>query len=127
MIFEILNDAGVVINKIVADHAFVESQFPGHWRIAAGEQPDDVPPPAIPDSVPMLNAHLVLIRDGKLDQLNTLIGQLPDLERQEVQAYLNLALTCRRDNKWMLQLAPALGYDAAGLDQFFIAAGALNP
>lgn len=127
MIYEILNDAGVAINKIVADHAFVESQFPGHWRVAAGEQPDVEMPVAIPDSVPMLNAHLLLIREGKLGQLIELVAALPDPDRQEVEAYLNLAQTFRRDNKWVQQFGPVLGYTPAGMDQFFILAAALNP
>ena len=75
----------------------------------------------------MLNAHLVLIRDGKMDQLLALVAQLADRDRQEADAYLNLAQTCRRDNKWVLQFGPGLGYDESGLDQLFIAADALSP
>jgi hypothetical protein len=86
-----------------------------------------LPFPIPPQSVPMLNAHLVLISTGKMKLLVDLIGELPDADRFEAQAYLNLAQTCKRDNKWVVQLGAALGYDPAGLDQLFIQAAALNP
>lgn len=89
----------------------------------ASEEPQ-VP---VPQSVPMLNAHLVLISAGKMQTLNDLVAGLPSAERFEAHAYLNLALTCKRDNKWVVQLGAALGYDPAGLDQLFIQAAALNP
>lgn len=83
--------------------------------------------PAVPQSVPMLNAHLILIADGKMTALLDLVASLPDDERLEATAYLNLAQSCRRDNKWVIQLGPELGYDSAGLDQLFIRGDALNP
>jgi len=39
MIYEILDDKGKVINRIVADLDFVEKHYPGHYR-------DVTPPPA---------------------------------------------------------------------------------
>ena len=45
MIYEILNDAGEVINTIVADQIFVEENYPGHYREIG---PDPVPPPPPP-------------------------------------------------------------------------------
>ena len=36
--YEILDDSGAVINTIIADEAFVEAAYPGHYRL--------VPPPA---------------------------------------------------------------------------------
>lgn len=46
MIYEILNDAGEVINKIIASEEFVESQYPGHYRLLPPD-PIPVPPPII--------------------------------------------------------------------------------
>jgi hypothetical protein len=37
MIYEILNDAGEVINTILADEAFVEKNYPGHYRLVGPE------------------------------------------------------------------------------------------
>lgn len=31
--YEILNDAGAVINTVIADAAFVEAHYPGHYRL----------------------------------------------------------------------------------------------
>jgi hypothetical protein len=37
MIYEILNDDGEVINTIVADKSFVETHYPGHYRLVGPE------------------------------------------------------------------------------------------
>jgi hypothetical protein len=37
MIYEILNDAGEVINTIVAEEWFVEQNYPGHYRLVGPE------------------------------------------------------------------------------------------
>jgi hypothetical protein len=42
MIYEILDDAGNVVNTIVADESFVEANYPGHYRLVG---PDPAPPP----------------------------------------------------------------------------------
>lgn len=129
MIYEILNASGAVINRISADQDFVQANYPGRYRLESAGDAGQAPQPQVdvPLSVPMLNAHLALIADGKMQLLLDLVAQLPDTDRMEVQAYLNLAQSCRRDNKWVVQLGPSLGYDSAGLDQLFIAAAALNP
>jgi hypothetical protein len=46
MIYQILNDAGEVINTILADEAFVEKNYPGHYRLV-GPEPAPPPPPPI--------------------------------------------------------------------------------
>jgi len=90
-------------------------------------EPPEPAGPVVPESVPMLNAHLVIIQAGQMDALMALVEALPEMERQEAKAYLSLALNCRRDNKWVQLLGPGLGYDSAGLDQLFITADALKP
>lgn len=131
MNYDILDEHGNVINTIVAELEFVEAHYPGRYRAADGgttpTAPTDPTTPAVPESVPMLNAHLVIIHAGKMEALKALVAELPDQERQEAEAYLNLAQNCRRDNKWVAMFGPGLGYDSAGLDQLFIAAAALNP
>jgi hypothetical protein len=47
MIYEILNDAGDVVNTIVADAAFVEANYPGHYREVGPSDPPAPPPPPI--------------------------------------------------------------------------------
>lgn len=46
MIYEILNDAGEVINTIVAEEWFVEQNYPGHYRLV-GPEPEPFIPPLI--------------------------------------------------------------------------------
>lgn len=46
MIYEILNDAGEIINTIVADESFVEAHYPGHYRLV-GPEPEPLIPPVI--------------------------------------------------------------------------------
>lgn len=48
MIYEILDDAGEVINKILADEAFVEKYYPGHYRLVGPEPAPPAPPPPPP-------------------------------------------------------------------------------
>lgn len=90
-------------------------------------EPETPSGPSVPASVPMLNAHLIIIHAGQMDALKALVAQLPEQDRLEAEAYLNLAQHCRRDNKWVALFGPGLGYDSAGLDQLFINAAALNP
>jgi hypothetical protein len=42
MIYEILNDSGQVVNTIIADEAFVEAHYPGHYRLV-GPEPSTTP------------------------------------------------------------------------------------
>lgn len=53
MIYEILNDAGEVINTIIADEAFVEKNYPGHYRLV-GPEPTPPPPPPPPPIITKL-------------------------------------------------------------------------
>ena len=49
MIYEILNDAGEVINTIVSDETFVEKHYPGNYRLVGPEPTLTLPklPPII--------------------------------------------------------------------------------
>jgi hypothetical protein len=82
---------------------------------------------SVPQVVPMLNAHLVIIRAGKMPALHELVAALPEPERFEADAYLKLAQTCQRNNKWVILMGAQLGYDEEGLDQLFIAANSIDP
>lgn len=44
MIYEILNDAGEVVNKIIADASFVDKKYPGRYRLVGPEPVPYVPP-----------------------------------------------------------------------------------
>jgi hypothetical protein len=47
MIYEILNDAGEVINTIIADEVFVKKHHSGCYRLV-GPEPAPSPPPPLP-------------------------------------------------------------------------------
>ena len=76
MIYEILNDAGEVINTIVADKVFVEENYPGHYR-EVGPEPtppvDEPPPPPKTEEEKIADATAAaitkLIADGVLKQV----------------------------------------------------------
>lgn len=53
MIYEILSDAGEVINTIIADEAFVEQNYHGHYRLV-GPEPTPPPPPSPPPIITKL-------------------------------------------------------------------------
>ncbi len=59
MIYEILNDAGEVINKILADEAFVEKYYPGHYRLVGPEPAPPAPPPPMPMMPAALNTRRI--------------------------------------------------------------------
>jgi hypothetical protein len=46
MIYEILDDNGNVVNTIIADEAFVQATYPGHYRLV-GPVPEPYVPPVI--------------------------------------------------------------------------------
>jgi hypothetical protein len=47
MIYQIVNDAGEVINTILAEEWFVEKYYPGHYRLVGPEPAPLSPPPII--------------------------------------------------------------------------------
>ena len=53
--YEILDDQGDVINTIIADEAFVEEAYPGHYRL--------VPPPAPDWTVTNKQTAMALLQD----------------------------------------------------------------
>jgi hypothetical protein len=83
--------------------------------------------PAVAESVPMLNLQLVLIEDGKLGAVESLLAGMAGDDGARARAYWAKALTARRDNYLVDMIWPALGYDAAGFDAAWARAAALNP
>jgi len=53
MIYNILDDNGNVINTIIADAAFMEANYPGHYALV-GPVPTPPPPPPIITKIAML-------------------------------------------------------------------------
>jgi len=84
---------------------------------------------AVPQRIPMLNAHLMLIGAGLFDAVNAYIDALPDDApdrlRSKARAYFNLALTMERTHPLVLGIPAALGKTEAEVDALFVAGAAL--
>lgn len=82
--------------------------------------------PVVPQRVPMLNAHLVLIETGLMPALRTFLDAMPGTEGDMARAQFEMALTMARNHPLVLDIPAALGVTEAEVDQLFITAGALN-
>ena len=88
---------------------------------------DEAPPAPLAESVDMLNLQLVLIDDGKLAQVEAIIGGKAGDDGARARAYWSKARTARRDNYLVAQLWPAIGYTEAAFNDAWRRAAALNP
>jgi hypothetical protein len=90
---------------------------------------DSFEPPAAPTVVPMevtmRQARLALLAASKLEAVAAAIASLPSPQREQAQIEWDYSSAVRRDRALVHLLAPALGLDAAAVDQLFIAAGRL--
>jgi hypothetical protein len=69
VIYQILNDVGEVINRIVADEAFVEAAYPGRYRL---EGPDSlIVDPAVITKIAMITRFLDAEYTGILSAAKT--------------------------------------------------------
>lgn len=78
--------------------------------------------PEVPHEVTMRQARLALLEAGKLSAVEAAIDGLPEPERSAARIEWEYSATVRRYQPFVLQLAPALGLDAAGLDALFVKA-----
>lgn len=132
-------EEGVVVNVVVVSDL---EAMPGVLLVPAedagnvGDQWDGekfVPPAnttapssIVPQRVPMLNAHLVLIQAGWMPAVEGFIDAMAEPQRSLVRAYLTQSLTMARDHEMVLAIPAALGKTEAEVDQLFIIAGAMD-
>jgi len=83
------------------------------------------PAPAVPRSVPMLNARLTLIGAGKMAAVRAYLDAIPGIEGEQAREYFLSSLTMLRDHPLVLGIPPEIMTEAEK-DALFIAAGALN-
>lgn len=79
--------------------------------------------PVVPQSVPMLNAHLVLIETGRMAAVRTFLDAMAGPAGEAARAYFDKALTMRRDHP----LVMAMPWPENEKDELFIAADKLVP
>lgn len=81
----------------------------------------DQPLPTIPVSITPRQVRLLLLSQGLLDQVETMISQ----QDRAAQITWEFAIEFRRDDPLLNTLGQALGLDATQIDQFFLAASQL--
>lgn len=122
MIYEILDDAGAAVNRIVADEEFVAGAYPGRYRLAS-DQPAANP---VPHTVSRRQARQALLLRGMLDRVPAAIAAIvDDTARGLAQIYWDDSQEFIRSHPLIISLGAALGLDAAALDDLFRFAGTL--
>lgn len=123
MIYNILDDHGNVINTVIANAAFMEAHYPGHYALV-GPAPAP-PPPGPPTLVTARQARLALRQAGKLAAVDLAIAALPSPQKEVAEIEWQHATEVRRDWPLVQALAPALGLNGAALDELFAQAATL--
>lgn len=127
----LLDENGVIINTILVDDldfmpGLVDAEIGGNIgdsiiNGAPVPKPQDAAP-VVPETVPMLNAELVLIGAGYWDDVQAFVAA----RGPYALAFLTRAQTMRRDNVLVNAWATARNITEAQLDGLFIAAGNLK-
>lgn len=79
---------------------------------------------AVPQRIPMLNAHLEMIEAGWIDGVRGFIDAIPEPDRSLAFAYFDKALTMERAHPLVLSIPAAIGKTDAEVDELFIRAAA---
>lgn len=96
------------------------------WLAEGGEPEPYLPPqPAVPQSVSKRQAKQALLLAGKLDAVEALIEQMPDLEGRMARIEWADSQVVERHRPLTLQLGAAIGLSEAEIDQLFITAATL--
>lgn len=85
------------------------------WTYAGGFSGPPFKPEPFPETVTPLQAELVLIEEGKLDEAKALV----DSAGAEAQAYWNRAQTFRIDDPYLNMIGASLGYTNDGIRELF--------
>lgn len=129
MRYAILNNDNVVVNIALSEAPLADNWIASETA-AIGDIYEDgqfikppAPPPQVPDSCTALAGMLALDAAGMSDAYETWAN---DPERTFAErAFINKALTWRRDDPVLLAGADALGLTESQLDELFIAASQL--
>ena len=117
--FEVLDDEGRVINRIVACEAFVQQAYPGRWRRVA-EVLQAAPAAAVPQRVTRAQGKAALYKAGLLAQVEAFVEGLPE---GEDKAFAQFALSdCNnweRGSAFLNAAAKQLGRTQERLDELF--------
>jgi|JI10StandDraft_1071094.scaffolds.fasta_scaffold56601_3 hypothetical protein len=134
----VLHDAGVVLNVIEADSAWIALRHPtadllqdgvfvspGMVRNGANSYAAAAPVVVVPKEVTMRQARLALRAAGKLAAVAAAIDAMPSPTKEDAQIEWEYSNTLRRDHPLVTALGPALNLTGEQLDGLFITAAAL--
>ena len=80
----------------------------------------------VPQVVPMLNAHLVLIASGWMPLVRAYLDALEGIDGEQARVYFDKALTMRRDHPLVLGIPAGISKTEEEVDELFVAAGEMN-
>lgn len=123
--FEVMDDAGRVINRIVACEAFMQQAYPGRWRRVA-EVLQPAPAAPVPQRVTRAQGKAALYKAGLLAQVEAFVDAMPE---GEDKAFAQFALSdCNnweRESPFLNAAAKQLGLTQERLDELFRAAAGI--
>jgi len=90
-----------------------------------GPIPVITPVVRVPTRVSMGQARIVLLREGLLDQVQSIISSMPSPAKEEAEINWEYSTTVERDNTLVKALSAALGLSTEQLDDLFILAATL--
>lgn len=135
-----LDANGVILNTIVVDSlvalpSLVNAAIGGSIGdsiIGGVLMPRPTPVPTVPQSVPRLNARLILLGRTLPSGVSywadivAFVAAIPGVDGDQARAYFEDAQTWRPDNALVAKWATARSISSAEIGGLFIAAGALN-
>lgn len=118
--YEVMNEQDVVVNRIVADQAFVEAVYPGRYRLVET-------PRHVPESVSRAQGKAALILAGAWDAVTQYAGEIEDpITKLLAETALYDTQEWRRDSPFLVECAAALGMSSEDLDELFINAAEIE-
>ncbi|MYM25787.1 hypothetical protein GTP46_24470 [Duganella sp. FT135W] len=114
----------VLSDRLRADGVDFQFSVIGDYRMQQGA-PELLLPPAVPESVPMLNARTQLYKSGLLDQWEALLADMPGDDGALARIKWASALTVRRDDTLVVAGLVMLGLTPEQGDKLFIDAASL--
>lgn len=124
--FEVLDERGQVINRVVACPAFAERMWPGRWRpVIAAMQPAQ--PAPVPQTITRAQGKAALIAAGRWEAVLDYVAGIGDPTKKALaEVALHDTLDWRRDSPFLQQAEQALGLDDKALDELFRKAKAIE-
>ncbi|SFM63455.1 hypothetical protein [Rugamonas rubra] len=113
-------------DRLVCDGVEYPLGVIGAYEISSSAPPAPAVLPAVPETVPMLNARRALYQAGKLAAVEAIIAALEGEEGDLARITWGAALSVQRHDPLTLRLMAALPLTDAEADALFIAAAAFQ-